>query len=441
VEKNLLCPEFERYYAPTAKELFLSSHFSLTVGGTNMQSADPIPFNKPCVTGCELAYIRRVLETGHLSGDGAFTEACSRLIEDRFDVPRVLLTSSCTAALEISAMLCDLSPGDEVIMPSYTFVTTASAFTREGAVPVFVDVRPDTLNIDERLIENAITPRTKAICVVHYGGVACEMDTIASIARRHNLILIEDAAQGVGASYKGRALGSIGDLGTYSFHETKNLTCGEGGALCINNPKFIERAEILRDKGTNRKKFFRGQVDKYTWVDTGSSYALGETCAALLLAQLEQLDNITLARRQAFDRYYDALDELSVHSGVELPNVPVSCQSNCHLFHLLVPTECIRTNLISELRKEDIQALFHYVPLHLSTMGIKLCGEVSLPITESISERLVRLPIYYSITNEEQERVISATLRFFAAIPAKQRYWNRTKIAVRKGSVNRALPK
>jgi len=380
-----------------------------------MQITCQVPFNKPCVTGNELEYIRQVLASGHLGGDGQFTEACSKFLQERFAIPKVLLTPSCTAALEMSAMLCDLSPGDEIIMPSYTFVTTASAFAREGATPVFVDIRPDTLNIDERLIEAAITSRTRAICVVHYGGVACEMDVISEIARKHNLILIEDAAQAVGASYKGRALGSFGDLGTYSFHETKNLTCGEGGALCINNVDYIERAEILRDKGTDRKKFFRGQVDKYTWVDTGSSYALGEACAALLLAQLEHIDVIGVARQKAYSNYYNGLIELENKTCFELPLLPDYCESNFHLFRLLLPTAERRNQFISKLNKVNIQAIFHYIPLHQSAMGKKLVGNVSLPITESLSGRLVRLPLYYSITEDEQERVIAATRNFFDA--------------------------
>lgn len=380
-----------------------------------MQNATRIPFNKPCVTGNELDYIRQVLKSGHLGGDGPFTEACAKFLQERFAIPKVLLTPSCTAGLEMAAMLCDLSPGDEVIMPSYTFVTTASAFTREGATPVFVDIRPDTLNIDERLIEGAITSRTRAVCVVHYGGVACEMDAITELARKHNLILIEDAAQAVGASYKGRALGSFGDLGTYSFHETKNLTCGEGGALCINNAAFFERAEILRDKGTNRKKFFRGQVDKYTWVDSGSSYTLSEPCAALLLAQLEHIDEIGLARQKLYSRYYDELIELQNQAQVELPTLPAHCQSNYHLFRLLLPTTLRRNQFISKLNSVHIQAIFHYIPLHQSVMGKKVGCNASLPMTESLSERLVRLPLYYSLTEDEQTRVINATRNFFVA--------------------------
>ena len=301
-----------------------------------------IPFNKPYVAGKELYYIAQAVTFGNISGDGYFTKASAKLLEDRLDIRKVLLTPSCTAALEMAAMLCGLGPGDEVIMPSFTFVSTANAVVRMGARPVFVDIRADTLNIDESLIEAAITPRTKAIWVVHYAGVACEMDTIMNIADRHNLWVVEDAAQAVSSTYNGRALGSLGHLGCYSFHETKNYICGEGGALCINDPHFIERAEILRDKGTNRQQFFRGEVDKYTWVDIGSSYVPSEIASAFLFGQLEMLDAIRDRRRAIFDNYSNLLKPLNDAGLLRSPVIPTSCESNYHTFYCLLPSAAAR---------------------------------------------------------------------------------------------------
>ncbi len=365
-----------------------------------------IPFNKPFVAGKELYYIAQAVTMGNLGGDGHFTQSCCRLMEDRFEVSKVLLTPSCTASLEMAASLCQLQADDEVIMPSYTFVSTASAFVREGAKPVFVDIRRDTLNIDESLVEQAITPRTKAICVVHYAGVACEMDAIMGIAKRHKLIVVEDAAQGVNAYYKGRALGSIGDLGCYSFHETKNYICGEGGALCVNNPELIERAEIIRDKGTNRQAFFRGQVDKYTWVDVGSSYVPSEICAAFLYGQLEEMDRISQRRKEIYQRYRDGLTNL-MNYGVQFPVIPGNCGSNYHMFYVRMPTPHARQLTLEALNGDGIGAVFHYVPLHGSPMGRKLCGATSLPVSEHVSDRLIRLPFFFELSIDQQCRVMS----------------------------------
>jgi len=373
----------------------------------------PIPFNRPFIAGKELYYIAQAVTYGNIAGDGHFTQACARLMESKFNIPRVLMTPSCTASLEMAAMLCELGPGDEVIMPSYTFVSTANAVVLQGARPVFVDIRPDTLNIDENLIETAITPRTKAIFPVHYAGVACEMDAIMEIARRHSLVVVEDAAQGVGATYKGRALGSIGDLGTYSFHETKNFTCGEGGALCINNPRFIDRAEIIRDKGTNRKQFLRGQVDKYTWVDAGSSYVPSEISCAFLFGQLEQMDAISCRRRQIYETYMELLTECERAGELRFPIVPAECGTNCHLFYVLFPDQPTRDAAIDHLRRHGISAVFHYVPLHTSPMGRKLgCQGGDLPQTEQLAARLLRLPLYYEITLHDQSRIAEQLTAF-----------------------------
>ena len=372
-----------------------------------------IPFNKPFVAGKELFYVAQAVTRGNLGGDGYYTQACCRLLEETFGIPKVLLTPSCTAALEMAAILCDLEPGDEVIMPSYTFVSTASAFVREGARPVFVDIRPDTLNIDETLIESAITEKTKAICVVHYAGVGCEMDTIVEIARKYNLLLIEDAAQGVNAFYKGRALGSIGDLGCYSFHETKNFICGEGGALCINNPRFQERAEIIRDKGTNRQKFMRGQVDKYTWVDIGSSYVPSELCSAFLFGQLEMMDSITECRRLLHARYNEELKSLSDNGFIDLNPIPDDCVSNFHMFYLLARSQEERNRLLDHCQKMGVGAVFHYVPLHSSPVGLEFSKNSNLRFTEELSNRLLRLPFFHDMTPVEQSRIVQTIHNFF----------------------------
>ena len=377
-----------------------------------------IPFNKPFIAGKELYYIAQAVTMGNIAADGHFTKLCSRFLEERFGIKKVLLVPSGTAALELAAMLCDLQPGDEVIMPSYTFVSTASAFVRVGAKPVFVDIRPDTLNIDETKIEAAITERTRVIVPVHYAGVACEMDTIMDIARRYNLLVVEDAAQGVNAFYKGRALGSIGHLGCYSFHETKNYICGEGGALCINDERFIERAEILRDKGTNRQKFFRGEVDKYTWVDVGSSYVMAEILAAFLWGQLECLDCITTRRREIYEYYWTALHPVSEAGLLRLPYIPADCQSNYHLFYILTRTGEERDEMLRYLRDNGVLAIFHYVPLHSSPMG-RRWGYTSgdLTLTEELASRLIRLPMFYELSSQQQQYVVHL-VRTFCRSPA-----------------------
>jgi dTDP-4-amino-4,6-dideoxygalactose transaminase len=373
----------------------------------------PIPFNKPFIVGKELHYIARAVTLGNIGGDGYFTQSCCRLLEEQFRIPKVLMTPSCTAALEMAAMLCDLKPGDEVILPSFTFVSTANAIVRLGAKPVFVDIRPDTLNLDDTLIEQAITPRTKAIFAVHYAGVACAMDRILDVARAYGLMVVEDAAQGVDAFYQGQALGSLGALGTYSFHETKNYISGEGGALCINEPSLIERAEIIRDKGTNRKQFFRGEVDKYTWVDIGSSYVPSEITCAFLYAQLESLDEITKRRRVSYQFYRRQLQPLEAGRLLRLPITPRECTSNYHLFYVLLRNQQTRDALLAHLQANGIGAVFHYVPLHSSPMGRKYgYHEGALPVTEEMSGRLMRLPLYYEITAEEQSRVVQQIAAF-----------------------------
>ncbi len=372
-----------------------------------------IPFIKPFIAGKELYYIAQAVTFGDISGDGQFTKRCSRLLEDRFQVPKVLLTPSCTAALEMAAMLFDLKPGDEVILPSFTFVSTATAVVRLGARPVFVDIRPDTLNIDDALIEDAITERTRAIFPIHYAGVGCEMDRIMTIAHRYGLKVAEDAAQGVNAFYDGRALGSIGQLGCYSFHETKNYICGEGGALCINDPELVERAEIIRDKGTNRQRFFRGEVDKYTWVDIGSSYVPSEICSAFLYAQFEMLESISERRRHIYHYYHDQLKPWEDEGLLRVPYIPEECVSNYHLFYIVLRDQDMRDALLTHLKQQGIQAVFHYVPLHSSPMG-QTYGyrHGDLPVTESLSGRLLRLPLFYEITEAEQARVVGEVTAF-----------------------------
>ncbi|MBJ45149.1 MAG: dTDP-4-amino-4,6-dideoxygalactose transaminase [Planctomycetaceae bacterium] len=372
-----------------------------------------IPFNKPFIAGKELYYVSRAVAFENLAGDGYYTQACCRLLEDKLSISKVLLTPSCTASLEMAAILCELEEGDEVIMPSYTFVSTAAAFVREGAKPVFVDIRPDTLNIDEDLIEEAITERTKAICVVHYGGVSCEMDRIVEIASKYNLMLIEDAAQGVNAFYKGRSLGSIGDLGCYSFHETKNFICGEGGALCINNPRLQERAEIIRDKGTNRQQFNRGQVDKYTWVDVGSSYVPSELCSAFLYGQLELMDSITERRCELYQRYLELFQPLEMMGKISLPTIPESCKSNFQLFYLIGRSNQERDSLMQTCNKKGIGAVFHYVPLHSSPMGKRVSDGRNLKVTDDRSSRLVRLPMFYDLSPQEQVLVANEVSLFY----------------------------
>jgi len=375
---------------------------------------DKIPINKPFVAGTEMQYISRAVAFGKTSSDGPFTQQCSRFLEDRFGIGKAFMTPSCTAALELAAMLCDVGSGDEVIMPSYTFVSTANAVVRLGAKPVFVDIRPDTLNLNENLIENAITSQTKAIFPVHYAGVACEMERILDIADCHDLAIVEDAAQGVNAFYGMKALGSMGHLGTYSFHETKHLHCGEGGALCVNEPAFVERAEILREKGTNRAKFFRGEVDKYTWVDIGSSYVPSEISSAFLLAQLEHGDEITKRRRAICDFYRELLARLEERGLLRLPQIPVPCEGNGHLFYILLQDEPTRDAVVAYLKHRNIQVVFHYVPLHTSPMGRKLgYREGDLPVTEDVARRLLRLPVFNDITEQDQLRVVCGIEDFF----------------------------
>jgi len=371
-----------------------------------------IPFNKPYMTGKELWYIAQAHANGHLAGDGSFTRRCNGWLEQRTGAHKALLTHSCTAALEMAAILADIQPGDEVIMPSYTFVSTANAFVLRGGVPVFVDIRPDTLNIDETKIEAAITEKTRAIVPVHYAGVGCEMDTIMAIARKHDLMVIEDAAQGVMASYKGRPLGSIGHLGCLSFHETKNIISGEGGALLINDPELAERAEIIREKGTNRSQFFRGQVDKYTWVDVGSSYLPSELIAAFLWAQMEEADDITRRRLAIWGVYHQWLQGLEESGKLRRPVIPKECVHNAHMYYILLPDLASRTSLIDKLKKQDIHPVFHYVPLHSAPTGVRH-GRVhgDLTVTEDHADRLLRLPLWLGLEQHQTtviERLMSA---------------------------------
>jgi dTDP-4-amino-4,6-dideoxygalactose transaminase len=369
-----------------------------------------IPFNRPYMTGRELTYIAQAHANGHLAGNGEFSKRCSQWLEDRIGVQKALLTHSCTAALEMAAILSGVGPGDEVIMPSYTFVSTANAFVLRGATPVFVDVRPDTLNIDESRIEAAITPRTKAIVVVHYAGVACEMDTVSDIARRHGLLVIEDAAQGLLSTYRGRQLGSIGHLAALSFHETKNIISGEGGALLINDERFVDRAEVIWEKGTNRSQFFRGQVDKYTWVDLGSSYLPGEIVAAFLWAQMEDADSITARRHEVWSTYHAAFAGLEATGAARRPIVPAECAHNAHMYYLLLRDLASRTAFIDQLERRGIRPVFHYIPLHSSPYGRTVSRtHGSLETTDDVSDRLVRLPFWIGM-GELLDEVTSATL-------------------------------
>ena len=370
-------------------------------------SSDHIPFNKPHMTGKELYYIAEAKFGNILAGDGPFTKRCHQWLEQRSGCSKALLTHSCTAALEMAALLLDIRPGDEIIMPSFTFVSTANAFVLRGGVPVFVDIREDTLNLDERLIEAAITPRTKAIVPVHYAGVACEMDAIMAIARRHGLKVVEDAAQGVMSSYKGRALGSIGDLGAYSFHETKNVISGEGGALLVNDPELALCAEIIREKGTDRSRFFRGEVDKYTWQEVGSSFLPGELIAAFLWAQLEEAERITNDRLASWARYHEMLEPLEAKGTLRRPVIPEGCQHNAHMYYVLLAAGIDRQHVLDELKRHGIYSAFHYVPLHSSPAGQRY-GRVhgSLEVTDRQAERLVRLPLWLGLGADLQDRVV-----------------------------------
>ena len=374
-----------------------------------------IPFNRVTLTGNELAYIHQAVEHGHLSGDGGFTKRCSELLQKEVGVPRALLTTNCTHALEMAALLLELEPGDEVIVPSFAFVTTVNAFVLHGAKPVFADVRADTLNLDERALAGLVTPRTRAVVPLHYAGVACELDPLVALARQHGFTVVEDNAHGLFARYKGRQLGTFGALATQSFHETKNLTCGEGGALLINDARFVERAEILREKGTNRSRFFRGQVDKYTWVDVGSSYLPSEILAAFLLAQLECRAAIQAARARIWQRYETELASWAKTNGVGLPHVPAHCEQPYHMFYLLLPSLAARTRLIEHLKERGILAVFHYQPLHLSEMGKKFGGQPGqCPVTEDIADRLLRLPLFHGLTEADQGDVIRTVQAFRA---------------------------
>lgn len=374
-----------------------------------------INFNVPPYTGKELDYIKIAVENQKICGDGEFTKKCNAWIEEKTGTRKCLLTTSCTHATELAALLADIKPGDEVIMPAYTFVSTADAFVLRGAVPVFVDIRPDTMNIDEKKIEDAITDRTRAIVPVHYAGVACEMDTIMDIAKRHNLMVIEDAAQGVMAYYKGKALGSIGDFGCYSFHETKNYSMGEGGALLIRDEKYVEDAEIIREKGTNRSKYFRGQIDKYTWVNYGSSYLPSDMNAAYLYAQLELADEINNKRRDNWDHYYESLKPLADTGRISLPVVPDGCVHNAHMFYIKTADIDERSALIAFLKENGIMAVFHYIPLHTAPAGMRFGrfhGEDEYTTKES--ERLLRLPMFYALTEDQVTYICDKVKEFYA---------------------------
>lgn len=376
-----------------------------------------IRFNIPTVLGNELAYVEQAIKQRHLSGDGTFTARCNQWFEANFKVNRALLTTSCTHAIEMAAILLDIEPDDEVILPSYTFVSTANAFVLRGARPVFVDIRPDTMNIDETKIEQAITKRTKAIVVVHYAGVACEMNKILEISRKYNIAVVEDAAQGVMSKYEDKYLGAIGHIGCYSFHETKNYQCGEGGAILLNDPKFVERAEIIREKGTNRSKFFRGQVDKYSWVDIGSSYLPSEINAAFLLAQLEKADLVLERRLQIWSLYHQNLKHLEQTGLLTLPTIPGNCKHNAHMFYVKLRDLHERTLFLDHLKSCGIMCTFHYVPLHSSPIGAKMgrfCGEDQYTTKES--DRLVRLPLYYALSNGAVREIIDVIGSFFAKI-------------------------
>ncbi len=376
-------------------------------------SAYSIPFNKPSLTGNELRYITEALESGHISGDGGFTRRCHALLEETLGVPKALLTTSCTHALEMAALVLDIQPGDEVIIPAFTFVSTVNAFVLRGARPVFIDIRPDTLNLDEKQLPSLITPRTKAIVPVHYAGVGCEMDAIMQTADSRGIAVVEDNAHGLFGKYRGKLLGTFGCMATQSFHETKNFTCGEGGALLINDAQYIERAEIIREKGTNRSRFFRGQVDKYTWVDVGSSYLPSEVLAAFLYAQLETREDIQAKRRRVWEYYYAHLESWAGDCQVQLPIIPAYCEQSYHMFYVLLPTLARRQALIEHLKARGILSVFHYLPLHLSDMGSKFGGKPGdCPITEDVSDRLLRLPFYNSMMEEEQARVVTAIKEF-----------------------------
>ena len=372
-----------------------------------------IPFNKPYAAGKEFEYIRQAVANFHLSGDGPFTKKCQALLEGTLGVSKALLTTSCTHALEMAALLLDIKPGDEVIVPSFTFISTINAFVLRGARPVFIDIRPDTLNLDESRLERLITPRTRAIVAVHYAGVACEMDALMQLAQRHGVPVIEDNAHGLLGKYRGKYLGTFGCLAALSFHETKNFSSGEGGALLINDPQFIERAEIIREKGTDRTRFFRGEVDKYTWVDVGSSYLLSDILAAFLYAQLEVRELIQSRRKRIWEFYKQELRDWASDSGVRLPHVPAECEQPYHLFYLVLPSLEERQAMIAHLSRRDVTSIFHYQPLHLSKMGQRFGGRKGdCPVTEQVSDCLLRLPFYNELTEQEQIKVVASIMDF-----------------------------
>lgn len=372
-----------------------------------------VDFNHPVMVGDEMAYMTHAIQSAKISGDGPFTLRCHALLERELGVKKALLTTSCTHALEMCALLLNIQPGDEVILPSFTFVSTVNAFVLRGARPVFADIRPDTLNLDEKQLEALITPHTRAIVVVHYAGVGCEMDAILAIAKRHSLAVVEDNAHGLFGKYKDRPLGSIGTLAALSFHETKNFSCGEGGAILVNDPGLVERAEILREKGTNRSRFFRGQVDKYTWLDVGSSYLPADILAAYLLAQLEQRGKVQAHRRWVWETYQQGLQSWAEANGVQMPCVPPECQPAYHMFHLLLPDLERRQALIAHLRRQGILSVFHYLPLHLSDMGRRFGGQPGhCPVTERVSDQLLRLPFHNALTPADLEMVLEAVQRF-----------------------------
>jgi dTDP-4-amino-4,6-dideoxygalactose transaminase len=372
-----------------------------------------IPFNRPAFVENESSYVQAALEKGHMSGDGDYTKKCSALLENITGSQKVLLTTSCTHALEMTAILTGVQPGDEVIIPSFTFVSTVNAFVLRGAKPVFIDIRPDTLNLDETKFERLITPRTKVIVPVHYAGVGCEMDTILAIAKTHNLKVVEDNAHGLFGRYRGKNLGTFGDLATQSFHETKNISCGEGGAVLINNQDLNDRAEIIREKGTNRSRFFRGQIDKYSWVDIGSSYLPSELLAAVLLSQLEARESIQAKRKHIWDAYAQSLSNWAEDNEVRFPVIPEHCEQPYHMFYMLMPSLQVRTRFISYMKSKGVMCVFHYLPLHLSDMGVQFGGKPGdCPVTEDISDRLVRLPMFYNLSEDDLNYVIEQILSF-----------------------------
>ena len=385
----------------------------MTIKNDSGKSSIDIFFNRPQLAGNEIEYILDAVRSGHISGDGNYTKKCQSFLEKELGVPRVLLTTSCTHALDMAALLLNVGPGDEVIIPSFTFVSTVNAFMLRGCTPVFVDVRPDTLNLDENHLRKLITNRTKAIVPVHYAGVGCEMDAITNAAKEHGIAIVEDNAHGLFGKYKNRFLGTFGAMSTLSFHETKNFTCGEGGALLINDPQYVDRAEIIREKGTNRSRFFRGEVDKYTWVDLGSSYVPSDVLAAFLFAQLEEREKIQARRKEIYHFYYNHLKSWAADQDVKLPTVPSECENSYHLFYLLMPSSQKQQSLMSYLKSRGILSVFHYLPLHLSDMARKFGAKPGdCPVTEDVSERLVRLPFYNGLSEADQRRVISSICEF-----------------------------